>query len=249
MDSDDPWEGVSIDLDALQDIVAQVFHYARVCSFQLPSLTVVARLVSTIKYLLKMEVEVAAMDLVRRCTSLLVQKVFAYCSEANNPVGMEWIIMERMPSVEMSEAWSSLQLPQKRKLALDLITLYDELFRLRADGCGSIYYRFDSVDDSDLLTNSKPEIKHSRSRRSAQLSRESLADQSNFRFSHGDLHAGNIFIDPCTGSITGTTDWGAAAFRPLWTDVGGVGWFDLDMEKMALEKARQMKIGILLKRA
>ncbi|KAJ3576833.1 hypothetical protein NP233_g174 [Leucocoprinus birnbaumii] len=341
MDSDGPWDGVSINLDALQDIVGQVFRlpstqcgspipiglenggrYARVYSFQLPSRIVVARLVSPIKPLFKTEGEVAAMDFVRNRTSLPVPKIFAYCSEATNPVGVEWIVMEHMPGVEMYTAWPDLQLSQKRKLALDLIHLYDELYRLKADGCGSIYHRIDSVDDRELFINSNSTIKHSRSRRWVPLSPESLrmlkghfsrsvqntyilgpindiailnyreavpppsqtlpvfssedyvkllafngdpptrdyydlptrekcvelfqniytlypnstafgpyADLTNFRFSHGDLHDENILVDPHTGSITGIIDWEGAGFRPLWTDVCGVGWFDEDRQR------------------
>ena len=80
---EDPWTGASIDLVALQNIVCEVFripitqcgppvaigpqqqaNYARVYSFQLPSQTVVARLVSPVKPLFKTESEVAAMNFV-----------------------------------------------------------------------------------------------------------------------------------------------------------------------------------------
>ena len=71
-------------------------------------------------------------------TSLPVPIVYPYCSEASNPVGAEWVIMEYMPGVEVGDAWDDLQLPQKRRLALDFIDLYDQLFRLKADGCGGI---------------------------------------------------------------------------------------------------------------
>jgi hypothetical protein len=257
-------------------------------------------------------------------TSLPVPEVFAYCSEASNPVGAEWLIMEHMSGTEMGEAWDELQLPQKRRLALDLIDLYDQLFRLKAGGCGSIY-QSTLVDDYDLLaepTSDLSRIKHPRSVRWVPLSAESLrmlrshcnypinngyelgplndisllsyrltvpspsqtlptftsdeyvklvafngnpstrsdydfptrekcvqlfqgirnlypnstlfgpsADASNFRFSHGDLHDGNILIDPQSGAITGIIDWEAAAFRPLWADVCGVGWFKEDKHR------------------
>jgi len=80
----DPWIGVSVDLVALQGIVCQVLrvpatqcgppvaigleqqaNYARVYSFQLPTRTVVARVVAPVKPLFKTESEVAAMDFVR----------------------------------------------------------------------------------------------------------------------------------------------------------------------------------------
>jgi hypothetical protein len=60
------------------------------------------------------------------------------------------------------------------------------------------------------------------------------ADASNFRFSHGDLHDGNILIDPQSGAITGIIDWEAAAFRPLWAVVCGVGWFEEDNQRFII---------------
>ncbi|KDR68404.1 hypothetical protein GALMADRAFT_257096, partial [Galerina marginata CBS 339.88] len=258
-------------------------------------------------------------------TSLPVPTVFAYCSEADNPVGVEWLIMEHMPGVEMANAWSDLKFPQKQKLALDLIDLYDQLFQLKADGCGGIYRSVNSVDDRDVLAKSSSKIRHPRPPRWAPLSSKSLrllrnhcnhsiqqgyelgplndicllnyrltvpspsqtlpvftsdeyvkliafngnpptrsyddlptrekcvelfqsiykfypnstvfgpsADSSNFRFSHGDLHDGNILIDPQSGAITGIIDWEAAAFRPLWSDVCGAGWFEEDMERFLI---------------
>ena len=257
-------------------------------------------------------------DVVGR-TSLLVPKVFAYCSEASNPVGAEWLIMEHMPGAELGDAWDDLQLPQKRRLALDFVDLYDQLFRLKADGCGGIY-QSSLVYDYDLLAKPASDfsrINYPRSLRWAPLSVESLrmlrshcnypinngyelgplndvslinyrvavpspsqtlptftSDEyvkliafngnpttrsdwdfptrekcvqlfqsirnlypnstmfgpsaDDFRFSHGDLHEGNILIDPQSGAITGIIDWEAAAFRPLWAEVCGVGWFEED---------------------
>lgn len=242
-----------------------------------------------------------------------VPKVFAYASEANNPVGVEWILMEHVSGEEMGRAWPQLDYHQKEHLAQNLVDIYDQLFRLKGPGIGGIYHNVNSADDYNL----------SRSPRWTPLSRESLnmlraccnvpikdgynlgplqdlslincfeqaplpsqtlptftsekyvelvsyhgnpptrnpqfdiptrekciqlfksifglythsdvlgqsSDASNFRFSHGDLHAGNIFIDPQTGTITGIIDWECAAFRPLWSQVSGVGWFDEDIER------------------
>ena len=60
------------------------------------------------------------------------------------------------------------------------------------------------------------------------------ADASNFRFSHGNLHDGNILIDPQSGAITGIIDLEAAAFRPLWAEVCGVGWFEEDNHRFII---------------
>ncbi|KAE9390693.1 hypothetical protein BT96DRAFT_980162 [Gymnopus androsaceus JB14] len=190
----DPWLGVSINLDALQSIICQVFrvsphelgqpipigsqqfkNYAQVYSFQFaPSCdaqthSVVARLVLPVKPLFKTENEVAAMDFVRNHTTLPVPKVYAYCSDSNNPVGVEWIIMEHMPGVELRDGWDELDFAQKRTLALDLVDLYDQLSRLKADGCGGIYHKVINSEDSSMSGTSS-----SRSLRWSSLSPESL---------------------------------------------------------------------------
>lgn len=54
------------------------------------------------------------------------------------------------------------------------------------------------------------------------------SEPSAFRFSHGDLHDGNILIDPEAGTITGVVDWETAGFCPLWMTVGECCWFNED---------------------
>ncbi|KAJ3561239.1 hypothetical protein NP233_g10314 [Leucocoprinus birnbaumii] len=283
---------------------------------------------SVAKPVFKTESEVAAMDFVRSRTSIPVPKVFAYCSESSNPVGTEWLIMEFVRGVEMRTGWLNLGLSQKRKLALDLVDMYDQLSRLKADCCGGIYHCFGSVDDwavSTTLSSDSSRMENLRTPRWEPLRSESLhdlrnfcrhsiqyvyklgplndfallcpvqtnpppsqtpptftseeyfkllafngnppnrdyydlptrekcvelfqsiwklypnstilgsqADRSNFCFSHGDLHSGNIFIDPESGAITGIIDWEAAAFRPLWAEICGVGWFEEDGERFII---------------
>ena len=222
------------------------------------------------------------------------------------------MIMEHMSGVEMGDAWDDLKLPQKQRLALGIIDLYDQLFRLKADGCGSIYHSINSVDDYGLprsprwaplslrslrmlrshcshsindgyelgplndisllnyrlvvpspsqtlptstsdeyvkliAFNGNPSTRSNHDFPTREKCVELIqsifklypnssvfgpsADASHFRFSHGDLHEGNILIDPQSGAITGIIDWEAAAFRPLWTGVCGVGWFQEDGER------------------
>jgi Phosphotransferase enzyme family len=227
--------------------------------------------------------------------------------------------MEHMIGVEMGDIWDDLQLTQKRRLAQDLVDMYHQLSRLKADCCGSIYHSVESVDDCNLGARSprwKPLSAQSlhllRSHCSHSIangytigplneislldyrlsvpspsetfptftsddyvqlvayngkpttrsdydlptrekcvelfgsihrlySQSSMfgpdADRTNFRFSHGDLHEGNILIDPRTGAITGIIDWEAAAFRPLWGEICGVGWFKEDRERFIFGSA------------
>jgi hypothetical protein len=146
--------------------------YARVYSFSLPdSRRVIARLVAPVKPLFKTEGEVAAMDFVRsEChnstygilnlrtfqtvrTSLPVPKVFTYSSEAN-PVGVEWVLMECMPGVELREAWKELDYGKKARFAVDLVDMYDQLSKLRANGCGAIYHS--TRRSTDIISTATP---------------------------------------------------------------------------------------------
>ncbi|KAJ3993350.1 hypothetical protein F5050DRAFT_1847153 [Lentinula boryana] len=126
----DPWIGVNVDLVALQSILRS--HLLFSTSFR----AVIAHLVAPVKPLFKTEGQVAVMNFVQSHTSLPVPTVFAYCSESSNPVGTEWLIMEYMSGVELDKAWDQLQYPQKQTFARNLIDVYDQLFRLKADGCG-----------------------------------------------------------------------------------------------------------------
>lgn len=89
------WVGVEIDLDALQNIICQIFRisikecgppvaislqqhltYARVYSFQLPTCKIVARMIAPVKPLFKTEGEVAAMDFVRSTKFITLMVVY-----------------------------------------------------------------------------------------------------------------------------------------------------------------------------
>lgn len=37
-----------------------------------------------------------------------------------------------------------------------------------------------------------------------------------FYFTHGDIHAQNIFVSPSSGAVTALIDWEMAGFRPIW---------------------------------
>ena len=228
--------------------------------------------------------------------------------------------MEHVPGVTMGEGWSNLDFPQKQRLALDIIDFYDQLYRLKADRCGSIYHSVETKDDSGLVGAAKglsDTVINRSALRWVPLSSESLlsmkrlcttsiagkfklgplneisavdyclamptpsqtptvftseeylklvafngfpatrsaydlptrekcvelfqgvhrlyptsrlfgssGDAVNFRFSHGDLHEGNVMIDPQSGRITGVIDWESAGFRPLWSYLSGIGWFN-----------------------
>lgn len=239
--------------------------------------------------------------------------------------------MEHMAGVEMDDALPILKPAHRRRLALDIVDLHDQLSRLTADGCGSIYHSMGGFQDNCGLSreSTSASTKCSRSLRWNTLSDKLLrslsslcshplgngyqlgplndinllqfnlavpspaqtmpvftsedyvkllafngnpttrsdddfparemcvdlflhvqnlypnspllgpsrVDTSKFFFSHGDLHGGNIIVDPKSGALTGLIDWEAAGFRPLWACMAGAGWFREDRQRFLASDA------------
>ena len=86
-----------------------------------------------------------------------------------------------------------------------------------------------SPDPITTLPLAKHVYNYSKSIRNLYPNYTEFGHSCDFRFSLGDLHDANIFIDPQSGAITGISiDWEAAAFRLLWAEFCGVGWFEED---------------------
>lgn len=72
-----------------------------------------------------------------------VPQVYAWCSQATNPVQAEYIIMEKMAGVQLEDVWGSLDVDQKigvvKQLARHQKTWAATIFRQ----CGSLYYAQD----------------------------------------------------------------------------------------------------------
>ncbi|PYI14738.1 hypothetical protein BO99DRAFT_484989 [Aspergillus violaceofuscus CBS 115571] len=96
-------------------------------------------------------IEVATMDFARKFLDTPAPRVYTWNSRANsNPVGAEFIIMEKIKGVPLFQVWSTMTLPQKLQLSV-LFLHY-----------GSLYYTEDTqppagnhfVKDSQAVRNS-----------------------------------------------------------------------------------------------
>ena len=86
--------------------------------------------------------EVATMDLVRTY-GLPVPRIYAYAITADNPVGSEYIIMEKVQGREIGHAWYDLSVQEKKKVTLDVAKLEASLFTISLPASGSVYYKKD----------------------------------------------------------------------------------------------------------
>ncbi|RAL07047.1 aminoglycoside phosphotransferase family protein [Aspergillus homomorphus CBS 101889] len=89
--------------------------------------------------------EVATMDFLRNVLELPVPQVYAWSSRAaENPVGAEFILMEKQPGVMLSDVWDSLKGKSRAQLVLQVVDLEKTLAATKFTGYGALYYKKDS---------------------------------------------------------------------------------------------------------
>jgi aminoglycoside phosphotransferase (APT) family kinase protein len=81
--------------------------------------------------------EVATMDLVRS-HGLPVPRIYGYSITAENPVGSEYIIMEKVAGQEMGHTWPSLPTKCRKSVTLDIARLEGLLFAIQLPASGGL---------------------------------------------------------------------------------------------------------------
>ena len=84
--------------------------------------------------------EVGTMDFLRS-KGLPVPQVYAWSSDSMNPVGVEYIIMQKAPGKPLEDHWFQLTQKERARLMESYIKLERMLLDLRFDAHGSIYYK------------------------------------------------------------------------------------------------------------
>lgn len=83
-------------------------------------------------------------------TSIPVPEVFAWSFDASNPVGAEYIIMEKAPGVQLFRVWDAMDVPEKMALIKQLTTLESQLSSIQFPAYGSLY-----LSDSSSIPDDK----------------------------------------------------------------------------------------------
>lgn len=73
-------------------------------------------------------------------------KVYTWDSCATNPVGVEYIIMEKMPGIQLRQVWSHMKLVEKMNLCLDLARYQSAWLSVTFSQFGGLYYTQDVRD-------------------------------------------------------------------------------------------------------
>ncbi|KAL1978987.1 hypothetical protein VTN96DRAFT_7615 [Rasamsonia emersonii] len=91
--------------------------------------------------------EVATMDFVRS-HGLPVPRVFDYSATNENPVGAEYIIMEKVVGKELGNIWYTMSEKERLKMIVQVVKLEALLFSVQLPASGSIYYKHDLADET-----------------------------------------------------------------------------------------------------
>ena len=85
-----------------------------------------------------------------------VPKVFAWSSRANeNPVGAEYIIMEKAPGVQLDELWPNMDIKARFEVVKAIASFQNAWASTSFSQYGSLYYSFDiDRENACILTKS-----------------------------------------------------------------------------------------------
>lgn len=88
--------------------------------------------------------------LVRAHTTIPVPKVFAWSADTTNPVGAEYIVMERVPGVQIFKKWDEMG-ESSRISIIKRITQWEcELSEIQFPAFGNLYYK-SSLKDQEMI--------------------------------------------------------------------------------------------------
>jgi hypothetical protein len=74
-------------------------------------------------------------------TSIRVPRVFAWNSDAANPVGAEFIIMEKICGVALAETWATMNTLERYKIIDQVVQVEKELANIVFPAYGSLFLR------------------------------------------------------------------------------------------------------------
>ncbi|QRD89853.1 hypothetical protein F9C07_2232294 [Aspergillus flavus] len=87
--------------------------------------------------------EVGVLEYVRKYTSIPAPRVFSWSSDDSNPVGAEYIIMEKVAGVPLFEQWGKMAEIEKLELIKNLTKLEAQLAAIRFPAYGGLYRQAD----------------------------------------------------------------------------------------------------------
>lgn len=88
----------------------------------------------------KTESERATLAYIRKYTSVPVPRVIAYDSSSENSLGFEWLLLEKINGIPLSEAWENMDFDSKSTLSREMAHTLQQLYDLRFREIGNLYF-------------------------------------------------------------------------------------------------------------
>lgn len=85
--------------------------------------------------------EVATLKFLRSHLSIRVPEVYAWSSDPTNPVGAEYIIMEKTRGIALAERWGTMNTLERYKVIDGIVKMETELESLKLPAYGSLFLR------------------------------------------------------------------------------------------------------------
>ncbi|KAL4907063.1 hypothetical protein BDW74DRAFT_176665 [Aspergillus multicolor] len=96
--------------------------------------------------------EVATMGFLRTVLKLPVPKVLTYSAALDNPVGAEYILMERVEGESLSSRWLSLTSDEVKDVMTQIAQMERKIFDYRFPAYGSLYYKKELDGETQIPT-------------------------------------------------------------------------------------------------
>ncbi|KAJ5927863.1 kinase-like domain-containing protein [Penicillium verhagenii] len=94
--------------------------------------------------------EVATMDFLRTVLKLPVPEVWAYSTTSDNPVGAEYILMERVEGESLASRWLSLTTEEVKDVMTEIADIGRKIFDFHFPAYGSLYYKKDLDGETQI---------------------------------------------------------------------------------------------------
>ncbi|KAL1854995.1 hypothetical protein Plec18170_004407 [Paecilomyces lecythidis] len=130
--------------------------------------------------------EVATLRFLRTVLHVPVPEILAYSTDATNPVGAEYIILERLQGDSLTSRWLSLSTAELKEVLSQIVEVEEKLFSFSFPAYGSLYYKNDIPIDLQVDIGNK------------QTTDFCVGPISKRQFWHGEREAMQLDRGPCT---------------------------------------------------
>lgn len=134
--------------------------------------------------------EAATLDFLRS-KGVPVPKLYSYSSTADNPAGVEYLILEKANGVPIETKWFSMTKRERHTLASSFVEIEKKFFDLPFDSIGSIYFK------SDLSPNIQRPLYSEDHKDDGASGSFCIGPIADYMFSYGKRAGLDIYRGPC----------------------------------------------------